>query len=101
MRVAPFVPFGMDRLSMVAGSGLLLTLARCLEKPSRPVSEGPPQVELTTLQPHPVTFVTELPGRTSAIAISKVRPQVTSLILLGVVGHSRSLPSLCGAGSDT
>ena len=101
MRVAPFVPFGIDRLSMMAGLGLRLTLAGCLEKPSRPVSEGPPKVGVITLQPHPVTIVTRLPGRTSAIAISEVRPQVTSLILLGVVVHNRSLPDLCGAGSDT
>jgi hypothetical protein len=94
MRVAPFVPFGMDRLSMVAGLSLLLTLAGCLEKPSRPVSGGPPKVGVITLQPYPVTFVTELPGRTSAITISEVRPQVTGAILLGVVGHSRSSPGL-------
>src|SRR5689334_770580 len=81
MRVAPFVPFGIDRLSMMTGLGLLLTLAGCLEKPSQPVSEGPPKVGVITLQPHPVTFVTELPGRTSAIAISEVRPQVTGVIL--------------------
>ena len=94
MRVAPFVPSGMDRLSMVASLGLLLTLARCLEKPSRPASEGPPQAGVIALQPHLVTFVTELPSRTSAIAISEVRPQVTGVILLEVVariaGHRRA-----------
>jgi membrane fusion protein, multidrug efflux system len=81
MRVALFIPFGTDRLSMMAGLGLLLTLAGCLEKPSRPVPGGLPKVGVITLQPHPVTFVTELPGRTSAIAISEVRPQVTGVIL--------------------
>jgi hypothetical protein len=53
MRVAPFVPFGIDRLSMMAGLGLRLTLAGCLEKPSRPASEGPPQAGVITLQPTP------------------------------------------------
>jgi membrane fusion protein (multidrug efflux system) len=40
----------------------------------------PPQVTVVTLTAEPVTLTRELPGRTSAVAVAEVRPQVSGIV---------------------
>jgi len=56
-------------------------LAGCSRKAPSPHPPAPPQVGVITVTPQPVVRTTELPGRTSAVAISEVRPQVNGVIL--------------------
>ncbi|MBN2023998.1 MAG: efflux RND transporter periplasmic adaptor subunit [Pirellulales bacterium] len=47
--------------------------------------QGPPQpstpeVAIVTIQPRPVVLTTELPGRTSALLVAEIRPQVSGLL---------------------
>ena len=56
-------------------------MAGCSRKSAPPPAPPPPQVGVITVTPQPVTLTTELPGRTSAVAISEVRPQVNGVIL--------------------
>ena len=56
-------------------------LGGCSRKAAAPPAPPPPQVGVITITPQPVLRMTELPGRTSAVAISEVRPQVNGVIL--------------------
>lgn len=53
----------------------------CDRKPHAPPAGPPPQVGVITVQPQPVVRTTELPGRTTAVRTSDVRPQVNGVIL--------------------
>ena len=49
--------------------------------PPPPPPPSAPQVSTVTIQPQKVTLSTQLPGRTSALRIAEIRPQVSGLIL--------------------
>jgi membrane fusion protein, multidrug efflux system len=53
----------------------------CSRKDPPPAPPAPPQVGVITLHSQPVIRTTELPGRTTAILTSEVRPQVSGVIL--------------------
>jgi membrane fusion protein, multidrug efflux system len=61
-----------------AGALAAFALAACgaHQPPQRP----PPTVGVVTVQTHPVTLTTELPGRTNPYEIADVRPQVGGII---------------------
>ncbi len=40
-----------------------------------------PEVSIVTVQPEKITLTTELPGRTSALRVAEIRPQVNGIIL--------------------
>jgi len=40
-----------------------------------------PEVSVVTVQPEKITLTTELPGRTSALRVAEIRPQVNGIIL--------------------
>jgi membrane fusion protein (multidrug efflux system) len=42
--------------------------------------QGPPKVSTVVVQPQSVVLTTELPGRTSAVLVADVRPQVTGIL---------------------
>ena len=56
-------------------------LAGCSDKKPPPPPAGPPEVGVVTLQPEPMVFTTELPGRTSAFLSADIRPQVGGIVL--------------------
>jgi membrane fusion protein, multidrug efflux system len=70
------------RAAMLACLALLPALmAGCGRKPANPPAAPPPQVGVVTVHPEPVESTTDLPGRTSAVLTSDVRPQVSGVIL--------------------
>lgn len=67
----------------IAALSFLSLLAACgkppmMGPPAGP--QGPPQVSTLQVRPQNVVLTTELPGRTSAILVSDVRPQVTGIL---------------------
>jgi membrane fusion protein (multidrug efflux system) len=64
------------RLGMILA--VAAATAACGRKPPPP--SGPPQVGVMVVAPQPVSQTTELPGRTSPMLTSDVRPQVNGLI---------------------
>jgi membrane fusion protein (multidrug efflux system) len=69
------------RLKVLSVSTVLL-LSACDGSGSTPQASAPaPIVEYVTLQSKPVTLTTSLPGRTDAVRIAEVRPQVSGVIL--------------------
>jgi len=62
----------------MAWAGLAFAVAGCGARklPAPP----PPQVGYVVLRPEPVTLVSELPGRVSALESSDVRPQVSGVV---------------------
>jgi membrane fusion protein (multidrug efflux system) len=60
---------------------LAALLTACDHKQHGPPAGPPPQVGVITVQPQPVVRTTELPGRTTAVLTSDVRPQVNGVIL--------------------
>jgi len=72
--------------ALLAAGLLLLGLAAggCSQSQadvSRPKKNTPPQVGVITIAPRPTMRTTELPGRTTAVLTSEVRPQVSGVIL--------------------
>jgi membrane fusion protein (multidrug efflux system) len=71
-------------LPKVSAVFLLLTSLAACGPDGKPPAGGPgggmPQVSVMTLQPQKVTLSTQLPGRTSALRIAEIRPQVNGLI---------------------
>ena len=58
-------------------------LAACGKPPMMgppPGPQGPPQVSTVLVQPQDVVLTTDLPGRTSALLVADVRPQVTGIL---------------------
>ena len=65
---------------------VLLTLSACggggdSQQQQQGAPQGPPTVQVITVQPQAVTLTTTLPGRTTAYETSEVRPQVNGLVL--------------------
>jgi membrane fusion protein, multidrug efflux system len=70
------------RIALLTGLALPLALvAGCDRSPAAPAAPPPAQVGVITVHPVPVQRTTALPGRTTAVQISEVRPQVTGVIL--------------------
>jgi membrane fusion protein (multidrug efflux system) len=71
------------RTLLIAALGLMSLLAACGKPPMMgppPGPKGPPQVSTLEVQPRNVVLTTELPGRTSAVLLADVRPQVTGIL---------------------
>ncbi len=67
----------------MAALSLVCLLAACGRPPMMGPPEGPqgpPQVSTLVVQPQNVVLTTELPGRTSAVLVADVRPQVTGIL---------------------
>jgi membrane fusion protein, multidrug efflux system len=71
---------GRSRAIAAASLAALALLSGCGKKPAAPVAP-PPQVGVITVHPQPVARITDLPGRTSAVLTSEIRPQVSGVIL--------------------
>lgn len=73
LHAAPAATFGM---------ACVVVLTACGKPPMGPgmVSQGTPKVSTVVVQPQSVVLRTELPGRTSAVLVADVRPQVTGLV---------------------
>jgi membrane fusion protein (multidrug efflux system) len=74
----------LDRTSRAATLAGLLALTALLpgcDKKQAAQGPAPTQVGVITVHTQPVTRTTELPGRTSSVMMSDVRPQVDGLIL--------------------
>ena len=70
------------RVAMVACLALPpLRVAGCDRAPAAPAAAPAPEVGVVTAHPAPVQRTTQLPGRTTAVQTSEVRPQVTGVIL--------------------
>lgn len=67
-------------LLAAAGLGVLILLSGCGKKRAA-APPPPPQVGIVTVHTQPLDRTTDLPGRTSAVMTSDVRPQVSGLIL--------------------
>jgi membrane fusion protein (multidrug efflux system) len=70
------------RVGAAAAASLaaLVLLSGCNEK-SAPPAGPPPQVGVVTVHTQPVARITDLPGRTTAVETSEIRPQVSGVIL--------------------
>ncbi|MFC4308836.1 efflux RND transporter periplasmic adaptor subunit [Steroidobacter flavus] len=60
----------------------MAVLTACGKPPMGPAGgpQGTPKVSTVVVQPQPVVLTTELPGRTSAVLVADVRPQVTGIL---------------------
>jgi membrane fusion protein, multidrug efflux system len=64
-----------------AAAVVLASLTACEPKPSNgPDPNAPAQVGVLMIRAEPVTLTAELNGRTSAVLVSEVRPQVSGVI---------------------
>jgi membrane fusion protein (multidrug efflux system) len=68
-----------SKLYVHAALACTLWLAACAK--AQPAPQGPAEVGIVVLQPQSAVLQTELPGRTSAIETSEVRPQVNGIIV--------------------
>ena len=66
-------------LALIAPSTVLV--AGCQRPPAAKAAALAPEVGVITVRPTTVQRITELPGRTSAVTSSDVRPQITGVIL--------------------
>jgi membrane fusion protein (multidrug efflux system) len=66
---------------MVAASLATLVLVSGCSKKQAPQAASLPQVGVITVHTQPVARITDLPGRTSAVLTSEIRPQVSGVIL--------------------
>jgi membrane fusion protein (multidrug efflux system) len=70
-------------LSAALGLFSTILLAACGKAPMMgppPGPQGTPRVSTLVVQPQSVVLTTELPGRTSALLVADVRPQVTGIV---------------------
>jgi membrane fusion protein (multidrug efflux system) len=70
---------GRQRALAATGLAALLLVAGCSKKQAAP-APAPPQVGIVVIHTQAVARTTELPGRTSAVMTSDVRPQVSGVI---------------------
>jgi membrane fusion protein, multidrug efflux system len=66
--------------AIAAASLAALVLSGCSKKQA-PQAAAVPQVGVITVHTQPVARITDLPGRTAAVLISEIRPQVSGVIL--------------------
>jgi len=67
------------RLKCLSASVVFL-LAACDQGGSQPAASSVPQVGVTQVTSQPVTLMTQLPGRTTAVKTAEVRPQVSGVV---------------------
>ncbi|PYG47019.1 membrane fusion protein (multidrug efflux system) [Pantoea sp. AG1095] len=67
------------RLKLLSASVVFL-LAACDQGGAKPAASATPQVGVVNLKAQPVTLVSQLPGRTTAVRTAQVRPQVSGVI---------------------
>jgi len=60
--------------------GLMLNGCGKPKEGAGPPKGGTPEVAVVAMQPERVSLITELPGRTSALLVAEVRPQVNGII---------------------
>jgi membrane fusion protein (multidrug efflux system) len=64
----------------LVSAAFLIVISGCGKK-AAPPAPAPPQVGFITITPQPVSWTTQLPGRTDAEMTADVRPQVSGIIL--------------------
>lgn len=67
------------QLKLLSAS-LIFLLAACDQNSSPSAAPQIPAVDVVTLNAEPVTLMTQLPGRTTAVRTAEVRPQVSGII---------------------
>ena len=67
------------QLKLLSAS-LIFLLAACDQNSSPSAAPQVPAVDVVTLTAEPVTLMTQLPGRTTAVRTAEVRPQVSGII---------------------
>lgn len=67
------------QLKLLSAS-LIFLLAACDQNASPSAAPQVPVVDVVTLTAEPVTLMTQLPGRTTAVRTAEVRPQVSGII---------------------
>lgn len=68
-------------LSSFTAAAALFLLAACGDEATdAPAAMPPPEVGIVTLEPERITLTRALPGRTSALLVAEVRPQVTGIV---------------------
>ncbi|MGV3771773.1 MAG: efflux RND transporter periplasmic adaptor subunit [Verrucomicrobiales bacterium] len=74
--------FSMKRFGLAA-QGLVLAglLVSCSKKQAPPPQMPPPEVSVLTAQTEPISIITELPGRVSAVREAEVRARATGILL--------------------
>jgi membrane fusion protein, multidrug efflux system len=72
--------YGRNCAIATASLAALVLLSGCSKKQA-PQAAPPPQVGVITVHPQPVARITDLPGRTTAVLTSEIRPQVSGVIL--------------------
>ncbi len=70
-----------SRLSACALCAMVVIFISSCEKKPAPPAPPPAQAGFITIKPQPVSWVTQLPGRTVAEMTADVRPQVSGVIL--------------------
>jgi membrane fusion protein (multidrug efflux system) len=68
------------RFSTIAALAGLALMAACSPKGAGQRMQGPLPVSVLVVATQPATLTTELTGRTSAVEVSEVRPQVTGIV---------------------
>ena len=71
---------GLGLVSTLVASLAAAALVSCGSEAAAPPQMPPPQVTVVTLRSEPVTLTRELSGRTTAVAIAEVRPQVSGIV---------------------
>jgi membrane fusion protein (multidrug efflux system) len=69
-----------SRSTCVLCAAVLICISGC-DKKSPPPAPAPAQVGFITIKPQPVSWTTQLPGRTESEMTADVRPQVSGVIL--------------------
>lgn len=69
-----------QRLSATAALVALLAISACSPKGGAQGPQGPMPVSVVVMRTEPASLTTELTGRTSALEVSEVRPQVTGVV---------------------
>ena len=59
---------------------VVLLLTACDQGTTQTATSSTPEVGIVTLKSEPVTLLTQLPGRTTAVKTAEVRPQVSGVI---------------------
>ncbi len=81
----------------VLSASVVFLLAACDQGATQSAASTTPEVGVVTLKSEPVTLLTQLPGRTTAVKTAEVRPQVSGVIqkLLFTEGEKSKRASRC------